>query len=52
MTQPATAAAPAPLRSAPVPVPRPAPACPDCGQQAVPQGGCAVCFSCGYSRCG
>ena len=26
--------------------------CPDCGSNMIPQGGCGVCMSCGFSTCG
>ena len=26
--------------------------CPECHSDMVPQGGCMVCYTCGYSKCG
>ena len=26
--------------------------CPDCGQKLIIVGGCGVCMSCGYGKCG
>ena len=26
--------------------------CPDCHSRMIPQGGCMVCYACGYSKCG
>ena len=28
------------------------PVCPECDSRMIPQGGCMVCYACGYSKCG
>ena len=28
------------------------PVCPDCDSRMIPEGGCMVCYTCGYSKCG